>query len=84
MSKSTVNLLDTRDGVGLIYGPLKAELEKRYPGVKVQTANSSFGLDDAFIEKTAAQADAFVFGGSGGSSGSQGAAVIQADHGRGP
>lgn len=74
MSKSTVNLLDTRDGVGLIYGPLKVELEKRYPGVKVKTANSSFGLDDAFIEKIAAQADAFVFGGSGGSSGSQGAA----------
>jgi hypothetical protein len=74
MSKSTVNLLDTRDGVGLIYGPLKAELEKRYPGVKVQTTNSSFGLDDAFIEKIATQADAFVFGGSGGSSGSQGAA----------
>jgi hypothetical protein len=74
MSKSTVNLLDTRDGVGLIYGPLKAELEKRYPGVKVQTTNSSFGLDDAFIEEIATQADAFVFGGSGGSSGSQGAA----------
>jgi hypothetical protein len=74
MSKSTVNLLDTMDGVGLIYGPLKAELEKRYPGVKVQTTNSSFGLDDAFIEEIATQADAFVFGGSGGSSGSQGAA----------
>jgi len=74
MSKSTVNLLDTRDGVGLIYEPLKAELEKRYPGIKVQTTNSSFGLDDAFIEKIATQADAFVFGGSGGSSGSQGAA----------
>jgi hypothetical protein len=74
MSKSTVNLLDTRDGVGRIYGPLKAELEKRYPGVKVVTTNSSWGIDDAFIEKVAAQANAFVFGGSGGSSGSQGAA----------
>ena len=74
MSKSTVNLIDTKDGVGLIYGPLKAELEKRYPGVKVQTTNSSFGVDDTFVEKIATQADAFVFGGSGGSSGSQGAA----------
>jgi hypothetical protein len=74
MSKITVNLLDTRDGVGLIYGPLKAELEKRYPGVKVVTANSSWGIDDAFIAKVASQANAFVFGGSGGSSGSQGAA----------
>jgi hypothetical protein len=74
MSKSTINLLDTRDGVGLIYGPLKAELEKRYPGVKVVTTSSSWGLDDAFIDKIAAQNNAFVFGGSGGSSGSQGAA----------
>jgi len=74
LSRSTVNLLDTRDGVGLIYEPLKAELEKRYPGVKVVITNSSFGLDDTFIEKIAAQANAFVFGGSGGSSGSQGAA----------
>ncbi|MEJ2110624.1 MAG: hypothetical protein P8Z37_12080, partial [Acidobacteriota bacterium] len=74
MSRSTVHLLDTKDGVGLIYGPLKVELEKRYPGVKVVITDSSWGIDDAFIEKTAAQADAFVFGGSGGSSGSQGAA----------
>ena len=74
ISKSRVSLIDTKDGVGLIYGPLKAELEKRYPGVKVATASSSFGIDDAFVEKIAAQADAFVFGGSGGSSGSQGAA----------
>jgi hypothetical protein len=58
----------------LIYGPLKTELEKRYPGVKVETTGGSFGIDDAFVEKIAAQADAFVFGGSGGSSGSQGAA----------
>jgi len=28
-----VNLLDTRTG-SAIYGPLKTELEKRYPGVK--------------------------------------------------
>src|SRR5512135_1313299 len=74
MSKSRVSLLDTKDGVGLIYGPLKAELEKRYPGIKVTTTNSSFGIDDAFIDKIKAQADAFVFGGNGGSSGSQGAA----------
>jgi hypothetical protein len=74
MSRSTVHLLDTKDGVGLIYGPLKAEFEKRYPGVNVVITDSSWGIDDAFIEKTAAQADAFVFGGSGGSSGSQGAA----------
>ena len=74
ISKSRVSLIDTKDGVGLIYGPLKAELEKRYPGVKVETASGSFGIDDAFVEKIAAQADAFVFGGSGGSSGSQGAA----------
>ena len=74
ISKSRVSLIDTKDGVGLIYGPLKAELEKRYPGVKVTTTGSSFGIDDAFVEKIAAQADAFVFGGSGGSSGSQGAA----------
>jgi len=74
MSESTVNLLDTRDGVGLIYGPLKTELEKRYPGIEVVTTNSSWGLDDPFIDEIAAQTDAFVFGGSGGSSGSQGAA----------
>ena len=74
MSKGRVSLIDTRDGVGLIYGPLKAELEKRYPGVKVTTTNSSFGIDDVFIDKIKAQADAFVFGGNGGSSGSQGAA----------
>ncbi len=74
MSKITVNLIDTRDGVGLIYGPLKAELEKRYPGIKVVTTNSSFGINDTFIDKIKAQADAFVFGGNGGSSGSQGAA----------
>jgi hypothetical protein len=74
ISKSRINLIDTKDGVGLIYTPLKAELEKRYPGVKVSTVGSSFGIDDAFVEKIAAQADAFVFGGSGGSSGSQGAA----------
>jgi hypothetical protein len=74
ISKSRVSLIDTKDGVGLIYEPLKTELEKRYPGVKVTTTSSSFGIDDAFVEKIAAQADAFVFGGSGGSSGSQGAA----------
>ena len=74
ISKIRVSLIDTKDGVGLIYGPLKAELEKRYPGVKVETTGGSFGIDDAFVEKIAAQADAFVFGGSGGSSGSQGAA----------
>ena len=74
MSRSTVSLLDTGDGVGLIYGPLKVELEKRYPGVKVTTTSSSFGIDNAFIDKIKAQADAFVFGGNGGSSGSQGAA----------
>ena len=74
ISKSRVNLIDTKDGVGLIYEPLKTELEKRYPGVKVVTTGSTFGIDDAFVEKIAAQADAFVFGGSGGSSGSQGAA----------
>jgi hypothetical protein len=74
ISKSRVSLIDTKDGVGLIYEPLKAELERRYPGVKVVTASSSFGIDDAFVEKIAAEADAFVFGGSGGSSGSQGAA----------
>lgn len=74
ISKSRVSLIDTKDGVGLIYEPLKAELEKRYPGVKVVTTSSSFGIDDAFVDKIAAQADAFVFGGSGGSSGSQGAA----------
>jgi hypothetical protein len=74
MSKGRVSLIDTRDGVGLIYGPLKAEIEKRYPGVKVTTTSASFGIDDGFIDEVKAQADAFVFGGNGGSSGSQGAA----------
>ena len=44
MSKSTVNILDTRDGSGLIYERLKAELEKRYPGVKVVTIATPISL----------------------------------------